>query len=108
MILRHWKGIARTERADDYLAYLQNERFPRLSSIDGFISASVAQRAVDQGVEFLVISLWDSMEAVRQFTGPDAELAVVPPEVAAMMADYDRHVSHYELTEEFRSPKTQA
>ena len=101
MILRHWKGIARPERAGDYIRYLQDERFPRLSQIDGFIRASVATRTVDQGVEFLVISLWDSMDAVRQFTGEAAELAVVPPEVAAMMAAYDRQVSHYEVIDEF-------
>ena len=101
MILRHWKGIAKPDRADDYMVYLRNERFPRLAAIDGFVSATVAQRTVDSGVEFLVTSLWDSLEAIKQFAGEDAEVAVVPPAVADMMVSYDPNAGHYEVVEEY-------
>jgi hypothetical protein len=39
------------------------------------------------------------MEAIRRFAGPDAEAAVVPAEVDAMMIEYDRRVSHFEVVD---------
>ena len=37
------------------------------------------------------------MDAIRQFAGADPEAAVVPPAVEAMMVDYDRRVTHYDV-----------
>lgn len=44
-----------------------------------------------------MISVWRSMDAVREFAGADPSLAVVAPEVASLFDDYDRVVRHYEL-----------
>jgi heme-degrading monooxygenase HmoA len=71
-----------------------------LAKIDGFISASVLRRFTAEGTEFLVVTTWQSIEAIRQFAGESAQTAVVPPEVQAMMVEYDREVAHYEIVEE--------
>lgn len=98
MILRHWKGLAKDDEADNYTAHLKTDTFPKLSQIRGFVSASILRRPAGQGVEFLILTTWESMEAIRRFAGTDAETAVVPAAVQAMMIDYDRQVSHYEIT----------
>jgi heme-degrading monooxygenase HmoA len=97
MIARHWMGLARAERARDYEKHLREETFPALARIPGFVEASMLRRAHNGGVEFLIATRWQSMEAIRQFAGADIEAAVVPAEVQTMMLDYDRRVVHYEV-----------
>ena len=97
MISRHWRGLAHSARADEYVQHLRAETLPTLSKIPGFISASILRRNMTQGVEFLVVTNWESIRAIEQFSGIDPELAVVPTEVHGMMLDYDRRVRHYEV-----------
>jgi heme-degrading monooxygenase HmoA len=49
------------------------------------------------GVEFLIVTRWESLEAITGFAGADPEAAVVPAEVRAMMIEYDRRASHFEV-----------
>jgi heme-degrading monooxygenase HmoA len=100
MISRHWKGIAKPGEAGNYIEHLRTDTFPKLSDIDGFISASILKRPVGQGTEFLIITVWESIEAIERFAGARADVAVVPAVVHAMMIEYDRTVSHYEIVEE--------
>jgi heme-degrading monooxygenase HmoA len=99
MIARHWRGLAKSERAADYEKHLETETFPQLARINGFLGGSILKRSTENGVEFLVISRWRSVDAIAQFAGGDVEAAVVPEEVHRMMVDYDRRARHYELTE---------
>jgi heme-degrading monooxygenase HmoA len=101
MIERHWKGLAKKEEAENYIEHLRTETFPSIKAIDGFIRATILKRPVDKGMEFLVITVWDSMEAIRQFAGEQAGLAVVPDTVQKMMISYDTHVSHFEHVLDF-------
>lgn len=100
MISRHWKGIARPGDADNYIEHLRTDTFPKLAKIKGFISASILRRPVEQGTEFLIITVWESIESIERFAGAAADIAVVPESVQAMMIEYDRNVRHYEVVEE--------
>ena len=97
MISRHWHGIAKAERADDYVRHLREETFPALVGLPGFVDASILRGEVDAGVRFLVVTRWESMRAIEAFTGRDTDRAVVPEKVQAMMVDYDRSARHYEV-----------
>jgi heme-degrading monooxygenase HmoA len=101
MILRHWRGIAKAQEAEHYIHHLKTETFPRLAKIDGFIRASILRRTAPQGIEFLIITFWESLQAIQDFAGETATVAVVPAEVQAMMVEYDREVSHYEVTADY-------
>jgi len=97
MIARHWIGIVKKERADDYIAHLQEDTFKKLAEIKGFSKACILRRDIDRGVEFLIITEWESPEAIKQFAGADPEVAVVPPAVQEIMIRYDKAVKHYEI-----------
>lgn len=99
MISRQWRGLARAARSAEYEEHLKTETFPALRRIPGFLGASILRRVLDQGVEFLVVSHWESLEAIAGFAGSDLEAAVVPPKVQAMMIEYDRRVAHYDVVE---------
>lgn len=49
------------------------------------------------GVEFLVVTRWESLEAIAKFAGPDPEVAVVPAKAVSMMIEYDHRARHFEI-----------
>ncbi len=100
-ISRHWKGVAKPEEADNYIRHLRSETFPALGKIEGFIGASILRRSIRQGTEFLIVTTWQSVEAIRRFAGESESTAVVPPSVRAMMVEYDGEATHYEIVEEY-------
>ena len=97
MIERHWKGIAKEEKANSYMAHLKNETFRQIAAIEGFVSAKVLSRNLTEGVEFLVITEWQSFDAIATFAGAMLNRAVVPETVRQMMVTYDDTVTHYEV-----------
>ena len=97
MIERHWKGIAKIHEADNYVKHLQTKTFPHLVGLNGFIKASILKRSVDQGVEFLVVTVWDSIDSIKAFAGEQVEVANVPPEVREMMVEFEPKATHYEV-----------
>jgi heme-degrading monooxygenase HmoA len=97
VISRQWRGLARVASAEAYVEHLQTETFPAIRKLPGFVSASILRRSVPEGVEFLVVTNWASVEAIRAFAGANAEAAVVPQKVHELMVDYDRIVRHYEV-----------
>ena len=99
MISRQWRGLAKPDRSQAYVDHLRGETFTAISKLPGFLRASILRRTVQEGVEFLVVTEWASLEAIRQFAGDDVERAVVPAAVREMMLEYDHVVRHYEIIE---------
>ena len=97
MISRQWRGLARSERAQDYIRHLRTETFPELRRIPGFVDASILSRTLATGVEFQIVTRWDSVDAIIKFAGADPEVSVVPPEVVEMMIEYDPRAKHFEV-----------
>lgn len=98
MVVRIWRGQATKENAPRYYRHVTGKVFPELKAIAGHKGAYLLQRETDAGVEFLAVTLWESLEVVRAFAGPDAEVAVVEPAAQAVLADFDDFARHYELT----------
>ena len=97
--MRQWTGIVKSARADEYVAHLQRETFPAIARIDGFVSASIMKRQVDEGTEFQVVSVWRSLDAIKAFAGEDVTRAVVPPAAQALMVRYDDRAIHYDIVQ---------
>jgi len=97
VICRHWRGVAKTDKAEEYIRHLREETFPGLDGIDGFLGAEILRRPVEEGVEFVVLTRWTSLESIQRFAGGDIDKAVVPPEAEVLMVSFDASVRHYEL-----------
>jgi heme-degrading monooxygenase HmoA len=97
VIARHWRGLARPSEAQKYVQHLRTATFPALRNIPGFVDASILSRQIGDGVEFLIVTRWQSLQAIAAFAGADPEVAVVPDEVVAMMIDYDQRAKHFEV-----------
>lgn len=44
----------------------------------------------------MTITLFDSIEAVKEFAGEDYEIAVVPPPARKLLSRFDARSTHYE------------
>ena len=96
MIARLWRGWTSVENADPYERLLRTTILPGIHRIAGYRGAYLLRRSVPDGVEFATLTLWESLDAVRAFAGPDYELAVVPPEARRLLSRYDEKSVHYE------------
>jgi heme-degrading monooxygenase HmoA len=97
MIGRVWRGWTTAELATGYVAHLRDATFPALAGIDGHAGAYALRREADGEVEFVVLTLWHSLDAVRAFAGDDYEVAVVPPEAERVLTRFEDTVTHYEV-----------
>ena len=50
--------------------------------------------ATGEGVEFLILISWETIDAIKNFAGERINTAVVPKEVQEMMVGYDNDVIH--------------
>jgi heme-degrading monooxygenase HmoA len=97
MIARMWRGYAISEKADDYVKHLQQAVVPELRQIDGFRGVYLLRRDSSDDVEFVVLTLWESMDAIRKFAGKNPEVAVVAPAAQALFRKYDAMVKHFDI-----------
>lgn len=97
MIARSWRGETRKETAAAYVRHLEENVLPELRAIEGHRGAYVLKRPKGEGLELVVLTLWDSLEAVKAFAGPSPERAVVPPEARALLSRFDERVEHFEV-----------
>jgi heme-degrading monooxygenase HmoA len=99
MISRQWRGLVEADLAEAYVEHLRMETFPAIRKLPGFVSASILRRVVAEGVEFLIVTQWASLESIRGFAGSNPEVAVVPQKVRDMMLEFDQVVRHYEVVQ---------
>lgn len=95
MIERVWSGRTSREGAVAYAAHFRNTVLPELTAIHGYRGATLAEREVEDGIELVVTTRWESLQSIRQFAGDDVERAVVYDQAAALFSDYDPRVRHY-------------
>ena len=96
MISRLWHGWTARENAGAYEKLLREEVLPGIHRIRGFKGAQVLQRNVQNEIEFVTITLFDSIEALKEFAGEDYEVAVVPPPARKLLSRFDARSAHYE------------
>ena len=96
MIMRIWHGWTTPANAAAYEQLLRAEILPRIRTLSGCRGIYLLRRPADEEVEFVTILLFESLDAVRAFAGPDYEAAVVPPEARRLLARFDARSAHYE------------
>jgi uncharacterized protein len=96
-IVRMWKGRTTEHSADDYFRHVTRKVFSALHAIEGYRGASLLRRAVDGAIEFVVLTRWESMEAVRRFAGADPRKAVVEPQAQAILTSFDDVATHFDV-----------
>lgn len=97
MIARVWHGLTREADAAAYLWHVETKGFPSYRNALGNRGALVLRRLSNGVAEFLVISFWESWDAIRSFVGSDdVNQAIYFPEDRAYLLCPEPEVKHYE------------
>ncbi|HEU4662489.1 MAG TPA: antibiotic biosynthesis monooxygenase [Dokdonella sp.] len=99
MIARIWRGITPAERADAYIAHLGETLLKAAAATPGNRGVTVLRRLQGEHSEIVLITLWDSMDAVRAFAGENPERSVYDPEDENYLLDMEPLVRHYEVVD---------
>jgi heme-degrading monooxygenase HmoA len=97
VIARHWRGWTLVENGDAYERLLREQVFPALQGIAGYRGGYVLRSDGAHEAEFVVVSLFDSLEAVRRFAGADYAVPVFEPEAKQLLSRIEPTAAHYEV-----------
>ena len=97
MIARTWAGTTRAADAAAYLEYLHATGLAAYRATPGNRGVLALRRIEGERAEFLLLTLWDSVEAIQAFAGKDMEKAVFYPEDERFLVDRGERVNHYEV-----------
>lgn len=103
MIGRMWHGWTRTDEADAYEQLLLEEILPGIEGRAGCRGAYLLRRTEsEQGdeVEFITLTLFDTIESARAFSEDGGRGAVVPLSARALLSRFDSESSHFEIVSE--------
>jgi heme-degrading monooxygenase HmoA len=98
MIARVWRGWAPANQADAYDRHYRTEVLETLQEVPGFVGARLLRRVVGEEVEFVSLTLFEDLGAVRNFAGPDYETAVVAEPARKVLTRFDETVAHYDTS----------
>lgn len=97
MIARVWRGITRKDSAEAYLAFLNGTALPGLAGRSGQHGGWVLRRFQGEHCEFVMVTLWASMDAIRDWVGGDPSQAVYAAEEDEFLLEQEALVRHYEI-----------
>ncbi len=98
MIARLWRGWTAADRTDAYIDYVDRTGVAELRSTPGNLGVYVLHRpAEDDRAEFVVLSLWESREAIVAFAGEDIDVARFYPEDDDFLVQREWTCAHYEV-----------
>jgi heme-degrading monooxygenase HmoA len=97
MIARTWHGRVRAADADTYHAYLLRTGVQDLRGTPGNRGVYVLRRIEGADAHFILISLWESRDAIHAFAGDDIERARYYPEDETYLLELEPTVTHYDV-----------
>jgi heme-degrading monooxygenase HmoA len=95
LIARIWSGAVRNESADQYAEHMRELALPDYAHVPGNRLVVMLRRPVPVGEEFTLVTLWDSIEAMKAFAGDDYERAKFYPPIDDLLVERGEMVNHY-------------
>ena len=99
MIARTWTGVVLRADADAYADYIRETGFAEYGRTAGNRGAWMLRRDEGDRTEFITLSLWDSVDAIKAFAGEDIEAAVLYPEDERYLIGGESRTAHYEVAD---------
>lgn len=92
---RMWRGRTSGDQAAGYEAVFRDVVLPELRDVAGCRGTYLLRRDDADGAEFVTLTLFDSLDAVRAFAGERYETAVISDEARAVLRDFDTTAQHF-------------
>jgi heme-degrading monooxygenase HmoA len=97
MYLRTWHGQTKRVDGDAYEIFMHERAAPDYGSIDGLINLYFTRRDEGNISHFLLVTIWDSMDAIKAFAGDDPTKAKYYPEDAQYLLAQDETSFNYDI-----------
>jgi hypothetical protein len=97
MIMREWRGRVPRGKTAAYLEFLRTKAIRDYAATPGHRGTWFL---VDEGPEvseFVLLTLWESREAIRAFAGDDISRARYYPEDPEFLLEMPERLRHYEV-----------
>jgi heme-degrading monooxygenase HmoA len=97
MIARIWHGVTPSSKAEQYLDYMNATGISDYRASEGNQGVYVLRRIEGNRAHFLLLTLWDSIDAIKRFAGSDFEKARYYPEDKDYLLELEPTVTHYDV-----------
>ena len=97
IIALHWRGWTKTADADAYESMLREKVLPGMREINGYRGGYVLRKECDEESEFVVVNLFESLDAVKSFADTDYDVAVFEPEARILLCRIEPTATHYNV-----------
>ncbi len=92
-IIRVFRAIVKPGKNDEFQSFFLDAALPLVRSQDGLLAVTIGLPSEVSPNEFLMISVWDSLDSLRKFAGEEWSKAVIDPREAHLMQE--TFVHHY-------------
>lgn len=100
MIMREWRGRVRPADTERYQQFLNGQPVQDYRRTPGHRGTWIFFERRDTHTEFVVLTLWESPDAVRAFAGEDIGRARYYPEDPDFLLEMPERVHHYEVAQQ--------
>jgi heme-degrading monooxygenase HmoA len=103
MIMRIWHGTTARANGDSFFRYVLETGVPWYCSLEGNLGVMVLRKDEAETCEFMLLSLWNSLEEVRKFAGPDPDRAIYNfAKDRELLLELEPTVAHYQILADLR------
>jgi heme-degrading monooxygenase HmoA len=92
-----WRGKVRKDLKSEYVAYLNQTGLADYGKVEGNQGVYLLCRDLEGNVEFLTMTFWTSIEAIKKFAGEDYEKARYYPEDQKYLLNFSENAEHFEI-----------
>ncbi len=97
MIARIWKGKTKIEYSETYRKIITERDIPNYKKTKGFIKLIFLKRDDKDFTYFKLITIWQDLAAIKNFTGEHYEMAVAYETDKKYLVDFPGSVTHFEV-----------
>ena len=97
MITRIWHGRTAAAKSDEYLNLMRTVAIPDYRSTPGNIGAYALRRVEGDVAHFLMLTFWESEDAIRAFAGNDMNVAKYYDFDKNFLLEMEPVSTHYEM-----------
>lgn len=92
-IIRVFRAVVHPGKEEDFKSFFLNDAIPILRKHKGLVSVLVGFPSEETPNEFLMTTVWTSIEALSEFSGENWQDAVIDPREKHLLARVE--VDHY-------------
>ena len=96
MIIRVFRALVHPGMQQDFEQFFMNKALPNIQAQSGLVSVMVGRPLVTSPTEFLMITVWRDVNALKGFAGEQWQNPVIDPDEVHLLKE--TFVHHYEAT----------